>query len=64
MEEIVNYLQAQPWWAIVTAVIALFSAVTAVVPTPAQGSNLAKVYKVIDFIALNIGYAKDKGPKQ
>tara|TARA_R110000824_G_scaffold192568_1_gene374806 strand:- start:1674 stop:1868 length:195 start_codon:yes stop_codon:yes gene_type:complete len=64
MEEIVNYLQAQPWWAIVTSIIALFSAVTAVVPTPKQGSKLAKVYKVIDFIALNIGYAKDKGPKQ
>ena len=61
MEEIVNYLQAQSWWAIVTTTIALFSAIAAVTPTPKSGSTLGKLYSVIDFIALNFGRAKDKG---
>lgn len=46
---------------IITAVIALASAIAAVTPTPAPGSFLAKLYALIDFAALNIGKAKDKG---
>ena len=49
------------WLAIVTAIIALASAVAAVTPTPEEGSILGKVYKVIDWLALNVGKAKDKG---
>ena len=46
---------------IITAAIALASAIAVVTPTPAPGTFLAKLYALIDFIALNIGKAKDKG---
>ena len=46
---------------IITAVIALASAIAAVTPTPAPGTFLSKLYALIDFVALNIGKAKDKG---
>ena len=44
----------------VTAIIAIASLVAAVTPTPQWDKLLAKLYKVIDFLALNIGKAKDK----
>ena len=34
---------------------------TPVTPTPTPGTFLAKLYALIDFAALNIGKAKDKG---
>ena len=46
---------------IITAVIALASAIAAATPTPTPGTFLAKVYALIDFAAVNIGKAKDKG---
>lgn len=61
MSDILNLLQDQSWFSIVTAVIALASAIAAVTPTPKEGTILAKVYAVIDFLALNIGKAKDDG---
>ena len=44
----------------VTAIIAIASLVAAVTPTPQRDKFLSKLYKVIDFLALNIGKAKDK----
>lgn len=61
METILELIQNNPYFGVITAVIALASAITAVTPTPKEGSILAKVYKVIEFAALNIGKAKDKG---
>lgn len=61
METIIQFIQTQPWFGVVTAVVALASAIAAVTPTPAPGSTLAKVYSIIDLLALNIGKAKDKG---
>ncbi len=46
---------------IITAVIALASAIAAATPTPASGTFLAKVYAFIDFAAINVGKAKNKG---
>ena len=63
MNEIIAILAQNPYFNIVTGVIALASAVTAVTPTPAQGSKLGKVYKVIDFLAINVGKAKQIGSK-
>lgn len=45
---------------IATAVVALFSAIAATTKTPASNSTWAKAYKIIDFLAINIGKAKDK----
>lgn len=61
METLIELIQNNPYFGVITAVIALASAVTAVTPTPQEGSILAKVYKVIDLLALNIGKAKDTG---
>ena len=61
MTDLLQYLQQYPWWPIIPTAIALFSAITAITPTPKQGSVLAKIYAVIDFLALNIGKAKQTG---
>jgi hypothetical protein len=61
METLIQLIQSNQYFGVVTAVIALASAVAAVTPTPKAGSVWAKVYAVIDFLALNIGKAKDKG---
>jgi len=43
---------------IITAVITLASAIAAVTPTPTKGWA-AKLYKIIDLLAINLGKAKD-----
>lgn len=60
MNTIFEILQASPWFSVATAVITLASAVAAATPTPKAGSTRAKAYKVIDFLALNVGKAKQK----
>lgn len=45
---------------IITGVIALASAIAALTPTPADDGWVAKAYKVVDLLALNVGKAKDK----
>ena len=45
---------------VVTLVVTLASIFAALTPTPPPGSRWAKVYALIDFLAANIGKAKDK----
>jgi len=61
MNILTEFIATQSWFGIVTAVIALASAIAAATPTPEPGTFLSKVYAVIDFLALNIGKAKDTG---
>jgi len=61
METIITLLQDNPWFQVVAAVVALASAVAAITPTPKEGSFLAKLYKVIDLAAINVGKAKQTG---
>ena len=58
--ELVNGVLGNDWVKYVTAVIAVFSAVSAVTPTPVPGSVWSKIYVAIDWLSLNIGKAKDK----
>ena len=44
---------------IITAVVAVASAVAALTPTPKDDNIVGKIYKVIDMLALNVGKAKD-----
>tara|TARA_B100000287_G_scaffold256315_1_gene240924 strand:+ start:387 stop:548 length:162 start_codon:yes stop_codon:yes gene_type:complete len=44
---------------IVTAIIAACSTIAALTPTPTDDSLVAKAYKVIDMLAINIGKAKE-----
>tara|TARA_B100001093_G_scaffold511742_1_gene580272 strand:+ start:304 stop:480 length:177 start_codon:yes stop_codon:yes gene_type:complete len=43
---------------VVTAVIAAASAIAALTPTPKDDGFIKKIYKVIDFLALNVFNAK------
>ena len=61
MDTILQIFQNNPWFGVVTAFIAFASAIAAATPTPKKGSFLSKVYAVIDWSAINIGKAKDKG---
>lgn len=63
MEFVIQFFENSEWFHWVTAVIAAASAFAAASPTPKEGTFLAKVYKVVDFLAINIGKAKDKGDK-
>ena len=60
MDIITSFVEGQAWFNWLTAVIASASVFAALTPTPKEGSVLAKVYKVIDFLSVNIGKAKDK----
>lgn len=45
---------------VITSVVAAASAIAALTPTPADDSAVKKVYKILDWLALNVGKAKDK----
>jgi hypothetical protein len=60
MDTIIQTLLSNPWFNVVTAIVALASAIAAATPTPKEGSFLSSVYKIIDFLAINIGKAKQK----
>ena len=46
--------------AILTGVVTVASAVAALTPTPKDDTIVGKVYKVVDWLALNVGKAKEK----
>lgn len=48
---------------IAAKIVAAASAFAALTPTPAGNSFIGKMYKVVDWLALNIGKAKDTGKK-
>lgn len=62
MSEVINYLitNHQQILSAATAVVAACSAIAALTPTPLDDGWVKKLYKVIDFLALNIGRAKQK----
>jgi len=62
MKEIISYLVSNVDSILftVSALVAAASAVAALTPTPKDDSLVAKAYKVLDWVALNVGKAKDK----
>lgn len=44
----------------ITAVVAAASAIAALTPTPKDDTWASKLYKIVDWLALNVGKAKDK----
>jgi hypothetical protein len=60
MEILLKLIEDNPWFGVLTALVAFASAVTAATPTPKKGSIWAKIYALIDWAALNIGKAKQK----
>ena len=62
MKEIITYLvsNANDILLALSAVVAAASAIAALTPTPTDDSLAAKAYKIVDWLALNVGKAKDK----
>lgn len=64
LQAIAEIYGENPIFGIIVTAVSLSSMIAALTPTPNPATFLGKVYKIIDFIALNIGAAKDKGPKE
>ena len=60
MDVIIQLVQDNPLFGVVTAGIAFASAIAAATPTPKEGTLWAKIYSIIDWAALNVGKAKNK----
>jgi hypothetical protein len=61
LDILAQFIPNTNWFAVITAVVTLASAITAATPTPAPGTLLSKIYKLIEILALNIGKSKDTG---
>jgi hypothetical protein len=44
---------------VASSVVAAASAIAALTPTPKDDTWVAKIYKVVDWLALNVGKAKE-----
>ena len=62
MITIINYIvdNADALIRSLTAIVAGASVIAALTPTPIDDGWVAKLYKVVDWLALNVGKAKDK----
>ena len=49
---------------IISVLVTIASAISAITPTPKDDKWIGKLYKIIDVCALNIGKAKDKSGKK
>lgn len=62
MEQYIQWILAN--WegiiAILTGIVTLASAIAAMTKTPTDDTWVGKAYKVVDWLALNVGKAKDK----
>jgi hypothetical protein len=58
----INYMleNKEELFGVLTAIIAAASAIAALTPTPKDDTFIGKLYKVIDWLALNVFKAKDK----
>jgi hypothetical protein len=59
---VINYIigNSDNLLAIATAIVAAASAIAALTPTPTDDGWAKKAYRLVDWIALNVGKAKDK----
>jgi|TARA_R100000455_G_C6191443_1_gene65534 hypothetical protein len=59
---IINYIiqNSDSLLAIATTIVAAASAIAAITPTPKDDTWTSKAYKLVDWLALNVGKAKDK----
>ena len=48
----------------ITAIISIASVIAAITPTPKDDVWFGKIYKIIDWCALNVLKAKDKATKK
>lgn len=55
LDELFGYIQ------VASLVVSVASALAALTPTPKDDEWVAKVYKIVDVLALNVGKAKQIG---
>ena len=62
MSDILNYFNENKEGIIgvLTAIFAAASAICALTPTPKDDSIVRKAYVIVEWLALNVGKAKDK----
>lgn len=60
---LIDAFSDNPYFHLITAVIVLASSICALTKTPDPNTTYGKVYKIIEFLALNIGKAKEVHPK-
>lgn len=62
MKELISYVvgNIDTILATITAIVAAASSVAALTPTPKDDALFGKVYKIVDWLALNVGKAKEK----
>lgn len=60
MDAIISLVEGQVWFSWATAVVSAASVFASLTPTPQKGSWLSKIYSVVDFLAVNVGKAKQK----
>ena len=60
MDMILDFISDKPWFGVIAAVIAAAAAFCAATPTPTAGTWKAKIYGIVEVLALNIGKAKAK----
>jgi len=62
IQDIITFLNENSGglFSVFTLLVALFSAIAAITPTPKDDGWAAKAYKVVDWLALNVFKAKDK----
>tara|TARA_A100001201_G_scaffold62724_2_gene59437 strand:- start:121 stop:378 length:258 start_codon:yes stop_codon:yes gene_type:complete len=60
MDMILEFISDKPWFGLIAAIITAAAAFCAATPTPKEGTWVSKIYKVVEFLALNIGKAKAK----
>jgi hypothetical protein len=61
LNAVTNFVGALPVWIhALTGMVAAASAFTALTPSPKDDSFLAKVYAVLNVLALNVGNAQNK----
>ena len=53
LQQIIGWIQVIPWLVMGASLIA------ALTPTPVDDGLVKKAYKVLDWVALNVGKAKD-----
>jgi len=61
MSNIINYIleNSTQLIGIATAIVTAASAIAALTPTPQDDTWVGKAYRIVDWLALNIGRAKD-----
>jgi len=64
MDSIIQFLTERGWIEYVTAAVTIASIIASLTPTPKEGSIWAKLYKVIDWLAINVGRAKETGKEE